>query len=208
MPRVTWPVPGRVSSIRTPATSRTSSSGSMAVLSLAAPRGGIRAMRRRELGEGMREEIRLKNDSSSPVEVRVELECDADFMGLFEVRGYHRPVRRREVSRKSGDSSVYFAYHNGGFRRATRVYLSGEGVEPIYVPGGLSFVLNLGSGEERTVAVSVTLQEGGRKAPWAPPARLYEGTPVLRTDHMALLRAWNRGVEDLGSLALEVEKGL
>src|SRR5918992_397807 len=182
--------------------------GSTAEFSLAAPGGGIRAMRRRELGGGMREEIRLKNDSSSPVEVRAELECDADFMDLFEVRGYHRPERRREVSRKTGDSSVYFAYHNGGFRRATRVYLSGEGVEPIYVPGGLSFVLNLGSGEERTVAVSVTLQEGGREAPWAPPARLYEGTPVLRTDHKALLRAWNRGVEDLGSLAFEVEKGL
>jgi glycogen debranching enzyme len=182
--------------------------GSTAEFSLATPGGGVRAMRRRELGGGMREEIRLKNDSSSPVEVRAELECDADFMDLFEVRGYHRPVRRREVSRKTGDSSVYFAYHNGGFRRATRVYLSGEGVEPIYVPDGLSFVLNLGSGEERTVTASVTLQEGGREAPWAPPARLYEGTPVLRTDHMALLRAWNRGVEDLGSLAFEVEKGL
>src|SRR5918997_1961627 len=104
--------------------------GSTAELSLAAPRGGIRAMRRRELGGGMREEIRLKNDSSSPVEVRVELECDADFMDLFEVRGYHRPIRRREVSRKTGDSSVYFAYHNGGFSGATRVYLSGRGRRP------------------------------------------------------------------------------
>jgi glycogen debranching enzyme len=182
--------------------------GSTAEFSLAAAGGGIRAMRRRELGGGMREEIRLKNDFSSPVEVRVKLECDADFMDLFEVRGYHRPVRRRKVSRKTGDSSVYFAYHNGGFRRVTRVYLSGEGVEPVYVPDGLSFVLNLGPEEERTVTASVTLQEGGWEAPWAPPARLYEGTPVLRTDHMALLRAWNRGVEDLGSLAFEVDKGL
>src|ERR671921_854458 len=182
--------------------------GSTAEFSLAAPGGGVRAMRRRELGGGMREEIRLKNGSSSPAEVRAELECDADFMDLFEVRGYHHPVWRREVSRKTGDSSVYFAYHNGGFRRATRVYLSGEGVEPVYVPGGLSFVLNLGPGEECTVAVSVTLQEGGREAPWAPPARLYEGTPVLRTDHAALLGSWDRGVEDLGSLAFEVEEGL
>ena len=182
--------------------------GSTAEFSLTAPGGGIRAMRRRELGGGMREEIRLKNDSSSPVEVRVELECDADFMDLFEVRGYHRPLRHREVSRKTGDSSVYFVYHNSGFRRATRVYLSGEGVEPVYVPSGVSFVLNLGPGEERAVTASVTLQEGGREAPWAPPARLYEGTPVLRTDHKALLGGWNRGVEDLGSLAFEVEKGL
>src|SRR5918995_2042283 len=128
--------------------------GSTAEFSLAAPGGGIRAMRRRELGGGMREEIRLKNDSSSPVEVRVKLECDADFMDLFEVRGYYRPVRRREVSRKTGDSSVYFAYHNGGFCRATRVYLSGEGVEPVYLPGGVSLVLNLVPGEERAVTAS------------------------------------------------------
>jgi glycogen debranching enzyme len=182
--------------------------GSTAEFSLAAPGGGIRAMRRRELGGGMREEIRLKNDFCSPVEVRAKLECDADFMDLFEVRGYHRPLRHREVSRKTGDSSVYFVYHNSCFRRATRVYLSGEGVEPVYVPSGVSFVLNLGPGEERAVTASVTLQEGGREAPWAPPARLYEGTPVLRTDHKALLGGWNRGVEDLGSLAFEVEKGL
>src|SRR5215216_5339668 len=183
--------------------------GSTAEFSLTAPAGGgIQVMRHRELGGGMREEIRVKNDSSSPVEVRVELECDADFIDLFEVRGYHRPVWRREVSRNTGDSSVYFAYHNSGFRRATRVYLSGEGVEPIYVPGGVSFVLNVGPLEERTLTASVALQEGEREAPWAPPARLYEGTPVLKTDHKALLGSWNRGVEDLGSLAFEVKKGL
>lgn len=83
--------------------------------------------RRHELGGGMREEIRLKNDSPSPVEVRVDLECDADFADLFEVRGYHRPVLRREVSRRIGGGCVTFAYQNGGFQRATRVYLSGEG---------------------------------------------------------------------------------
>ncbi|MDQ3737051.1 MAG: amylo-alpha-1,6-glucosidase [Actinomycetota bacterium] len=182
--------------------------GSTAEFSLTAPGGGIQVVRHRKLGGGMREEIRVKNDSSSPVEVRVELECDTDFIDLFEVRGYHRPVWRREVSRKTGDSSVYFAYHNSGFRRATRVYLSGEGVEPIYVPGGVSFVLNLGPREERTLTASVALQEGEREAPWAPPARLYEGTPVLKTDHKALLGSWNRGVEDLGSLAFEVKKGL
>ena len=193
---------------RTLALQSTRGQGSTAEFSLVAPDGAIWATRRRELGGGMREEIRLKNDSSSPVEIRVELECEADFMDLFEVRGYYRPVRRREVSRKTGDSFVYFAYQNGGFRRATRVYLSGEGVEPVYVPGGVSFVLNLGPREERAVTVSVTLQEGGREAPWAPPARLYDGTPVLRTDHAALLGSWERGIEDLRSLAFEVEKGL
>ena len=182
--------------------------GSTAEFSLAAPEGEIQVSRHRKLGGGMREEILLKNAFSSPVEVRVELECDADFMDLFEVRGYYRPVRRREVSRKTGDSSTCFAYRNDGFQRATRVRLSGEGVEPVYVAGGVSFVLNLGPGEERAVTVSVTLQEGGREAPWAPPARLYEGTPVLRTDHAALLGSWERGIEDLGSLAFEVEEGL
>src|SRR5918997_3036167 len=182
--------------------------GSTAEFSLVAAEGEIQVSRHRKLGGGMREEIRLKNASSSPVEVRVEIECDADFMDLFEVRGYYRPVRRSEVSRKTGDGSVRFAYRNASFRRATRVRLSGEGVEPVYVAGGVSFVLNLGPGEERAVTVSVTLQEGGWEAPWAPPVRLYEGTPVLRTDHAALLGSWERGIEDLGSLAFEVEEGL
>ena len=181
--------------------------GSTAEFSLVAAEGEIQVSRHRELGGGMREEIRLKNASSSPVEVRVELECDADFVDLFEVRGW-RPVRRREVSWKTGNGSVYFAYQNSGFRRATRVRLSGEGVEPVYVPGGVSFVLSLVPGEERAVTASVTLQESGREAPWALPARLYEEAPVLRTDHAALLGGWERGIEDLGSLTFEVERGL
>lgn len=135
--------------------------------------------RRHELGGGMREEIRLKNDSPSPVEVRVDLECDADFADLFEVRGYHRPVLRREVSRRIGGGCVTFAYQNGGFQRATRVYLSGEGVEPVYIPGGLWYVLVLGPGEERVVTASVNLLEGEREVPWTLPASLYEEAPVL-----------------------------
>src|SRR5918993_4813056 len=154
--------------------------GSTAEFSLVAPEGEIQVSRHRKLGGGMREEIRLKNSSSSPLEVRVEIECDADFVDLFEVRGYYRPVRRREVSRKTGDSSTCFAYRNDGFQRATRVYLSGEVMEPVYLPGGVSLVLNLVPGEERAVTASVTLLEGGREAPWAPPARLYEETPVLK----------------------------
>lgn len=170
-------------------------------------RDEIPITRCRELGGGMREDIRLKNGSSLRVEVRVDLECDADFMDLFEVRGYHRPVRHREVSWKTGDGFAHFAYRNGDFRRATRVYLSGA--EPVlYVPGGISFVLSLEPGEERVVTAFVLLDEGGQEVSWVLPERLYEETPGLTTDHAALLKSWERGVEDLQTLTFEVERGL
>src|SRR3712207_3158394 len=54
--------------------------GSMVEFFLTRSGGGIQVVRRRELGRGMREEIRLKNNSFSPIEVRVKLECDADFI--------------------------------------------------------------------------------------------------------------------------------
>lgn len=181
--------------------------GSTAEFSLVAPGCRIRAVRRRELGGGMREEIRLKNDSSSPVEVRVDLECDADFADLFEVRGWHS-ARRGEVSRRIREGCVDFAYQNDGFRRATQVSLSGEGVDTTYSPGGAWFVLALMPGEERAVNASIILQEGEREASWTLPSPLYEEVPVLETAHKALLGSWKRGVEDLGSLTFKVERGL
>ena len=63
--------------------------GSEAEFALAAGVGpeGVDVVRRRTLGDGMTEEILLANESGVAVEVRVELECAADFRDIFELRG-------------------------------------------------------------------------------------------------------------------------
>ena len=86
---------------------------------------------------------------------------------------------------------------------------SREEAEPLAEPGRLSFGLRLEPGRERAVRVSVTIEQGGQEEiRWREPAPLYGDAPVLQTDSEPLRRSWERSVEDLGSLSLEVGEGL
>ena len=90
--------------------------GSEAEFALAAGVGpeGVDVVRRRTLGGGMTEEILLANESWVAVEVRVELECAADFGDIFEMRGHRRAAERGEVLEEARDGYLRFAYSAGG----------------------------------------------------------------------------------------------
>jgi glycogen debranching enzyme len=184
--------------------------GSEAEFALAVGAGpeGVGVVRRRFLGGGMDEEILLSNESGVGMEVRVELECAADFRDVFEVRGYRRVARRGEISEEAGDARLRFAYRRRGFRRGTVVRVSGERIEPHAEPGRLSFDVHLGPEESRTVRVSVVLEEGGSEIRWRKPAPLYGDAPVLETGWEALRRSWERSVEDLEELSFDAGGGL
>ena len=132
------------------------------------------------------------------VEVRVELECAADFGDIFEIRGHRRSAERGEVLEEVRDGYLRFAYSREGFRRGTVVRVEGEDIEPLAELGRLSFDVRLGPGEERAVRVSVVLEEDSREVRLgrsAPP--LYGEAPALETGWEALRRSWERSVEDL-----------
>jgi glycogen debranching enzyme len=182
--------------------------GSEAVFVLHAEAGNIRVVRRRVLGAGMDEEILLTNDAGEAIEVRVELGFAADFRDIFEVRGYHGTVERGEISEEVGDASLRFTYRRDGFRRGTEVRVSGEGMEPQAEPGRVSFGVRLEPGEKRTACVSVVLEEGGEEVSWSRHAALYADAPILETGWRSLRRTWERSLEDLESLTLDVGDGL
>ena len=168
--------------------------------------GGIGVLRRRTLGGGMEEEILFSNEADVAVEVRAELECEADFRDVFEVRGYHRATERGEISEEVGDGTLRFSYRRGGFWRGTVVRVSGE--VPLAEPGRLSFEVHLGPGKERAVSVSVVLEEGGEEVRLRRSAVLYGEAPVLQTDWATLRESWERSVEDLEMLSFDAGKGL
>jgi glycogen debranching enzyme len=170
--------------------------------------GGIGVVRRRSLRDGMSEEILLRNEAREAVEARVELGCAADFIDVFEVRGYCRAAERGGISEDTGDGCLRFAYRRDGFRRGTVVRVSGKGIEPLAEPGRLSFRVRFEPAEERVVRVSVVLEEGGEEVRWRMPVPLYGDTPALVTDSEALRRSWERSVEDLESLSFDVGEGL
>jgi glycogen debranching enzyme len=179
--------------------------GSEAEFALAAGVGpeGVGVVRRRFLGGGMDEEILLSNESGVAAEVRVELECAADFRDVFEVRGYRRAAERGEVSEEARDGRLRFTYRRDGFRRGTVVRVWGEGIEPLAQPGRLSFDVHLEPEESREVRVSVVLEEGGSEVRWRKPALLYGEVPTLETDWEALRRGWERSVQDLEELTFD-----
>jgi glycogen debranching enzyme len=185
---------------------RTRASGADFVLEAGA--GSIRVVRRRALGGGMNEEISLTNDALEAVEARVEIGCAADFRDVFDVRGYRRAAGRGELVEEMKDGCLRFAYRREGFRRGTVVRVTGGGIEPVVQPGRISFGVRLEPGEERSARVAVDLEEGGEEVRPLGTAALYGEAPLLKTGWEPLRRSWERSLEDLESLSLDVGGGL
>jgi glycogen debranching enzyme len=167
---------------------------------------GAQVVRRRFLGGGMREEISISNESGVAVDVRVELECAADFKDILELRGFGRAAERGEVVEEVGEGSLRFVYRRDGFLRGTLVRV--DGVEAAARRGLLSFEVRLEAEETRDVRVLVEIEEGGEKVGLPESAPLYGVAPRLEAGWEALRRSWERSVEDLGSLAFDAGEGL
>ncbi|HEU4493941.1 MAG TPA: glycogen debranching N-terminal domain-containing protein [Rubrobacteraceae bacterium] len=184
--------------------------GSEAEFAVAAGVGpeGVDLVRRRFLGSGMREEIFFANESGVAIEVRVELECAADFRDVLELRGFGEAAERGESLEEAKDGRLRFAYRRGEFRRGTVVRVEGEGVVPLAEPGRLSFEVRLEPEETRAVRVSVELEEGGERVRLRGFPPLYGAAPGLETGWEALRRSWERSVEDLESLTFDSGGGL
>ncbi len=75
-------------------------------------------------------------------------------------------------------------------------------------PGRISFSVRLEPGEERAARVSVVLEESDEEVRWKRLAPLYADAPELETGWEELRRSWERSLEDLESLTLDVGEGL
>jgi glycogen debranching enzyme len=84
------------------------------------PAEDLLVLRRRWVGQGMREDIELRNHTADPVSVRVEVRADADFEDLFVVKGGRAgsaPPGPGELMRSWGHGALRFAFTRGGRRR-------------------------------------------------------------------------------------------
>jgi glycogen debranching enzyme len=169
---------------------------------------GLSVMRHRTLEGGVREELRATNHTREPVQVSLELEVDADFADLFEVKG--RPAERAgELVREDAGGGLRFVYRREGFRRSTRIGLEVAGGEVELDSGRVGARLSLEPKQTATVLVTVTPEAGGVPAA-APAEPRPAGTPVLRSDWEMLERTWEQSLADLRALSfrLDGEPGL
>ncbi len=181
--------------------------GARAEFRLFGPRG-LEVSRRREVGGGMDETIELSNPLGDVLRVDVSLRCAADFVDIYEVRGYRHASERGEVGEEVGARSLRFTYRRGGFSRGTVVRVSGEGIEPVARSGGISFGVRLRPEESRTFHVTVGLEEAGKEVYLPERSPILGEAPRLETGPGAFRDAWERSVEDLESLSFDVGEGL
>jgi glycogen debranching enzyme len=168
-------------------------------------------IRRRYIGDGMREDITIRNTSATAVRCVLELAADADFADLFEVKGRAKP--RATVSVHAADSALVIT--SGRRDRRQELVIDGDG-EPTVADGSLKWRLAIAGHDERTISIeAVVVTDGvpmalryprGKKLTRAVPAKRLRKWrrrgPQVRTADPNLTTVLNRSIEDLGALRI------
>jgi glycogen debranching enzyme len=180
------------------------------------PRAGkadstLLVVRRRYVGDGMREDITIRNTAARAVRCVLEVSADADFADLFEVKGRSKP--RAAASVHAADSSLVIT--SGRRDRQQELVINGDG-EPAVADGSLTWRLAIPGHGERTVSIeAVPVTDGvpmtlryprGKKIERAIPAKRLRKWrrrgPQVRTADPNLAAVLDRSIEDLGALRI------
>ncbi|HEY1457251.1 MAG TPA: glycogen debranching N-terminal domain-containing protein, partial [Solirubrobacteraceae bacterium] len=172
-------------------------------------------MRRRLIDRVWIEEITIVNHRRVTSAVHVELDVDADFADLFEVKD--GTVARREVSWRENGSSLVLEYRRGEFQRSVMITSS----HPADISRhGFVFALELERGEQWSVTLHITphaaqqgtvfaarTQRGSfdnvRRAKTAELEQWLARAPVLEAQDVALARTYRASLTDLAALRLQ-----
>jgi glycogen debranching enzyme len=141
-------------------------------------------VRRRYVGNGMREDITVSNLGREPTGVDMVLSADGDFAGLFEVKE-GRVRGRGGIQRTAQGAASRSVLRRGAGSRGVTVSADGDAVA---APGQLSWQLVISPREEVTVSVQVV---PALDAVDVPP-RYGPGQPVETSQPATRLAAWRR----------------
>ncbi len=169
-------------------------------------------VRHRYVGNGMREDIVVRNLGRETAGVLLVLAVDADFAGLFEVKE-GRAQRRDSIESSAGASDLSMSYQFGTESRAVR--LSGD-AEAKAIPGQITWQLAVDPRSDASVSVQVTPTQDGveilpRYAPGQPietsqPAARHEAwrraAPLVSTPEERLGSLLTTSAEDIGALRM------
>ncbi|HEX2075904.1 MAG TPA: glycogen debranching N-terminal domain-containing protein [Geodermatophilus sp.] len=167
--------------------------------------------RRRFVGEGMREDLRLVNLGSRPLATTVHLHVDSDFADLFAVKEGRVDVHRRRSVTQDGGALLFELRADGG-SRGCRVSADGAAAEgnellfDVHLAPRTSWetsVLVVPSVDGREIHPAFPV---GRPPEEAHPARRLRrwraGSPFVETDDPGLRMVLRQSMEDLGALRL------
>jgi glycogen debranching enzyme len=167
--------------------------------------------RRRYVGEGMREDLRLVNLGGRPLQTTLRLQADSDFADLFAVKEDRVDVQRRPAVTQDGGALVFELQGNGA-SRGCRVVADGAvavGNELVFdvrvAPRGVweTSVLVVPSVDGEDVRPAFPVDRPPETAHPARRLRLWRaGSPAAETDDPQLRMVLRKSMEDLGALRL------
>jgi glycogen debranching enzyme len=167
--------------------------------------------RTRFVGDGLREDLVLRNTGREPVQVHLSLQVDADFADLFEVKE-DRAVRPAGVRVVASDGSVDLSLERDGEEFGVTVAAPGATTGP----SSLHWSIDLGAHDVWSTSLDVVPRLRGRRlvphhrsgAPpeHAAPARRREqfrsSALRLATDDADLVDVLEHSLEDLATLRI------
>jgi glycogen debranching enzyme len=176
-------------------------------------------MRRRCVDRVWIEEITVVNHRTATNVVRVDLDVDADFADLFEVK--NRAVTQREVTWHEDGTSLVLEYDRKAFHRSVTITADRPAAISRH---GFTFQLELAPGETWAVAMRVipdAAQTGTtfaartltgsladvRRAKDEELERWLAHAPSLETDRADLARTYRASLTDLAALRLQPDLG-
>jgi glycogen debranching enzyme len=154
--------------------------------------------RRRRVGRGMSERIQLVNYSTAPIEATVEVLCDCDFAGIFEVKNgrvHDRPTRRAE---RDGAALRFYCEDDDGTLREVRVSVSEAA---IIEPGLVTWRRTLADGERWELCCDVAVAFDGV----ALEPRFRCGIPEEETIPSRRLASWRAALPDVTSSCADLD---
>ncbi len=181
------------------------------------PRGGVAdstllVIQRRYVGDGMREDITLRNTSGKARRFRLLLVAEADFADLFEVKGRAKP--RAVASTALEDAGLVIT--SGRRERRQELRITGDQNPSVTGDGGLAWRLSVSGHSELTVSIEVVPVDDGvamklrhprgqavdRTLPAKRLRKWRQRGPQVRTPDRNLSEVLGRSVEDLGALRI------
>jgi glycogen debranching enzyme len=168
--------------------------------------------RTRYVGDGMREDILLRNVGAEAAGVLVTIAVDVDFADLFEVKE-GRASARPGVEAEVGADTLTYRCATHGSSRSTTVVATGE---PVISPGQLTYRAVVPARAEWSVCVAVRAAIDGRQLPplyhcgkrveeTVPAQRLREWrltSPSIVTPDTGLATTLRTSSRDLGALQI------
>jgi glycogen debranching enzyme len=170
--------------------------------------------RERTLSDAYRERVEVQNHGPIAFDCDVEVEFDADFADIFEVRGYARPTRGELLPIEvTGDGGIVFAYIglDGVTVRSHITFEPAPTLRPAADNGGGAIVARwaepLRPGERRAIswtvrttrepALAVVPMDPDALDPAGAHASWLKKNSVIETDHELINQVVRRSLDDL-----------